>query len=97
MYPSYRSLLDRWQYYHIRARFDIDRGRRQRIQGDTSGIPAPQVYVRCGFCNQNVAHSLLLSDRGGRRVASGAGASGQEGQASRLRVSDRQIDNGALC
>ncbi|RKP27137.1 hypothetical protein SYNPS1DRAFT_6701, partial [Syncephalis pseudoplumigaleata] len=70
---SYRSLLDRWQCYHVRARFDIDRGRRQRIQGDTSGIPAPQVYVRCGFCNQSVTHSLLMSDKDGRRVAASPG------------------------
>ncbi|KAI9597959.1 hypothetical protein BDF19DRAFT_433141 [Syncephalis fuscata] len=70
---SYRFLLDRWQCYHVRARFDIDRGRRQRIQGDTSGIPAPQVY-------------LLMPDKDGRRVAAAPGMVGQESHTSRLRT-----------
>lgn len=81
----YRDLLDRWQLYYTRARFDIARGK--CIQQSTStGVSATdmapaQIYVRCNYCNQSVARSLLIPGvrgRDGRRmiVSGGHGGSG---------------------
>ncbi|TPX54696.1 hypothetical protein PhCBS80983_g05836 [Powellomyces hirtus] len=63
---TYRSLLDRWQLYHVRARFDI--GRQRFLAGFAANIPhpsttynanvPPQIYVRCNFCNQAVVNGL---------------------------------------
>ena len=47
----YRTLLDRWQLYHVRARFDISRRKvidQNKLQIETP----PQVSVKCNFCNQ---------------------------------------------
>lgn len=65
----YRSLLDRWQHYHVRARFDISRQRHiASFAGRTphpstpynANVP-PQIYVRCNFCNQAIANGLYAS------------------------------------
>ncbi|KAI9106057.1 hypothetical protein DFS34DRAFT_43429 [Phlyctochytrium arcticum] len=68
---TYRSLLDRWQLYRTRAQFDISRQR--HLCGDGfvphtphpstpyNSSPAPQIYVRCNFCNQPIANGLFAS------------------------------------
>ncbi|KAF9081229.1 hypothetical protein BGX23_001114 [Mortierella sp. AD031] len=66
----YRDLLDRWQLYYTRARFDIARGRCTQ-QSTISGVSAAdmtptQVYVRCNFCNQSIARNLLIPGVRGR-------------------------------
>ncbi|KAF9583248.1 hypothetical protein BGW38_009933, partial [Lunasporangiospora selenospora] len=86
----YRDLLDRWQLYYTRARFDIARGRCLQ-QSNSSGVSAAdmtptQIYVRCNFCNQSIARNLLIPGvrgRDGRRVmvtgGGGPGAGGVHG------------------
>ncbi|KAF3937088.1 hypothetical protein ABW19_dt0208370 [Dactylella cylindrospora] len=55
---SYRELLDRWKFFHIRANFDI---KRREISTNKKGhsqvetLPR-QIYVRCNFCDRKVAH-----------------------------------------
>ncbi|KAI7863038.1 hypothetical protein BDF14DRAFT_1848124 [Spinellus fusiger] len=64
---SYRTLLDRWQLWHPRAKFDIERGKYM----NSSDIAPPQVYVRCTFCAQSLGHSLLIQNvrnREGKRM-----------------------------
>ncbi|CAO3613659.1 unnamed protein product [Cunninghamella echinulata] len=65
---SYRTLLDRWQFWHSRAKFDIERGKYLNASED---IAPPQVYVRCTYCAQTLGHSLLaqnLRSRDGKRM-----------------------------
>ncbi|ORX91418.1 hypothetical protein K493DRAFT_339376, partial [Basidiobolus meristosporus CBS 931.73] len=69
---NYRLLLDRWQLYHIRAHFDIARGKKMGTR--SADITPPQVYVRCNFCSQSVAHSSIAPGnrgRDGRRMGVG--------------------------
>ncbi|KND02899.1 uncharacterized protein SPPG_01978 [Spizellomyces punctatus DAOM BR117] len=68
---TYRTLLDRWQLYRIRAGFDIARQRHLAGDGFVAHTPhpstpynanvPPQIYVRCNFCNQPVANGLFAS------------------------------------
>jgi hypothetical protein len=61
-------LLDRWQLWHDRANFDIERGKRM----NSSEIAAPQVYVRCNYCAQSLGHSLVVQNvrnREGKRMS----------------------------
>lgn len=83
-YTSYRALLDRWQLWHPRAKFDIQRGQRMN---NASEVAPPQVYVRCTFCSQSLGHSLLVQNvrnREGKRMnvqtnlSSGGRASGKQ-------------------
>ncbi|PRP89466.1 WD repeat-containing protein mio-like [Planoprotostelium fungivorum] len=53
---SYRELMDVWELWHARARFDIA----------LKDPIAPQVYARCNFCNQALAMSLITG-RGGQQ------------------------------
>ncbi|KAF9916366.1 hypothetical protein BX616_003952 [Lobosporangium transversale] len=95
---GYRDLLDRWQLYYTRARFDIARGR--CIQQSTlSGVSAAdvtptQIYVRCNFCNQSIARNLLIPGvrgRDGRRLlVQGSGGPGISGHGSALHGHDKQ-------
>src|SRR5688572_4092363 len=55
---SYRSLLDHWRMFHARAHFDIARGKHAETAADM--VP-PQVYVRCNYCSQSIAHSLWIT------------------------------------
>ncbi|KAG0024185.1 hypothetical protein BGZ81_007802 [Podila clonocystis] len=79
----YRDLLDRWQLYYTRARFDIARGKCIQ-QSTSSGVSATdmapaQIYVRCNYCNQSVARSLLIPGvrgRDGRRMIVSGGHGG---------------------
>jgi WD40 repeat protein len=43
----YRDLLDRWQLWKERARFDVARGPFIDLK------PPPQVFARCNFCSQS--------------------------------------------
>lgn len=59
--------MDRWQLWHARAKFDIQRGKRM----NASEIAPPQVYVRCNFCAQSLGHSLVIQNarnREGKRM-----------------------------
>lgn len=49
----YSELLDTWQLWHERAKFDIAR---------KENVPT-QVYVRCNFCNQPLAMGMITSRR----------------------------------
>eukprot|EP00007_Cunea_sp_BSH-02190019_P008955 CAMPEP_0174238428 /NCGR_PEP_ID=MMETSP0417-20130205/11187_1 /TAXON_ID=242541 /ORGANISM="Mayorella sp, Strain BSH-02190019" /LENGTH=1029 /DNA_ID=CAMNT_0015317259 /DNA_START=92 /DNA_END=3177 /DNA_ORIENTATION=+ len=49
---GYRELLDRWQLWHVRARFD---GARRHTSN--SRILQPQVFVRCNYCNKSLSLS----------------------------------------
>ncbi|KAI9480747.1 MAG: hypothetical protein EXX96DRAFT_191846 [Benjaminiella poitrasii] len=64
---TYRLLMDRWQMWHERAKFDIQRGQKM----NASEIAPPQVYVRCNFCAQSLGHSLVIQNarnREGKRM-----------------------------
>lgn len=59
--------MDRWQLWHERATFDIQRGKRM----NSSEIAPPQVYVRCNHCAQSLGHSLVIQNarnREGKRM-----------------------------
>ncbi|KAI8913537.1 hypothetical protein EDD86DRAFT_187402 [Gorgonomyces haynaldii] len=43
---NYKNLLEKWQLFHCRAKFDI-LWRKEEIP--------PQVYIRCNFCNTSIA------------------------------------------
>lgn len=62
----YRKLLDRWQLWHQRAHFDIQR----RIERQAE-MP-PQIFVRCNFCNSSI-HRVSLYDRAAGRAGSVVG------------------------
>mmetsp|Transcript_3921 Transcript_3921/g.12256 ORF Transcript_3921/g.12256 Transcript_3921/m.12256 type:complete len:981 (+) Transcript_3921:44-2986(+) len=51
---AYRDLLDQWQLFIERAKFDVD-----RLQSQSGKANATQVYVRCTFCNSSVIPSKL--------------------------------------
>ncbi|TGZ85513.1 hypothetical protein EX30DRAFT_357273 [Ascodesmis nigricans] len=55
----YRSLLNSWQMFHARARFDVARGKasRDRHGAITLEPPQRQVYVRCANCDKPISHS----------------------------------------
>ncbi|KAI7903729.1 uncharacterized protein BX663DRAFT_507393 [Cokeromyces recurvatus] len=64
---NYRQLMDRWQMWHERAKFDIQRGQKM----NASEIAPPQIYVRCNFCAQSLGHSLVIQNarnREGKRM-----------------------------
>ncbi|KAG0367163.1 hypothetical protein BGZ54_004307 [Gamsiella multidivaricata] len=94
----YRDLLDRWQLYYTRAKFDIARGR--CIQQSTlSGVSAAdmtptQIYVRCNFCNQSIARNLLIPGvrgRDGRRLmVPGGGGPGSGAGHGGMHAHDKQ-------
>ncbi|KAI8893401.1 hypothetical protein BC833DRAFT_624917, partial [Globomyces pollinis-pini] len=50
---EYSDILDRWELFHVRAKFDIHR----RKVESTIAVP-PQIYIRCHFCNQGISPSL---------------------------------------
>jgi hypothetical protein len=83
---SYRQLLNRWQFWHTRAKFDIERGKYMNASED---IASPQVYVRCTYCAQTLGHSLLVQNirsRDGKRMNVQANIS----PASGSRISGKQ-------
>jgi hypothetical protein len=47
---SYCDLLDRWQLFKLRAKFDIFRHQNQIKES----IPS-QIFIRCNFCNQTIS------------------------------------------
>src|SRR5690606_1509108 len=50
---SYRNLLNSWQMFHARARFDVARGKASKDRHGNMVLEAPQkqVYVRCANCD----------------------------------------------
>eukprot|EP01102_Stenamoeba_stenopodia_P000406 TRINITY_DN10390_c0_g1_i1.p1 TRINITY_DN10390_c0_g1~~TRINITY_DN10390_c0_g1_i1.p1 ORF type:complete len:462 (-),score=54.01 TRINITY_DN10390_c0_g1_i1:92-1342(-) len=48
---TYRSLLDRWQLWHERSMFDIERSDAEPKH--------PQVFARCNFCNQSISLPMI--------------------------------------
>lgn len=63
---AYRGLLDRWQLFHERCQFDIDRGEVLQAAVREGSIEpfewAPrQIVLRCNYCNKPFA----MSDAGG--------------------------------
>ncbi|CAI2164423.1 11509_t:CDS:10 [Funneliformis geosporum] len=64
---NYRMLLDQWQMFHIRARFDIARGKHMiSSTSSAADMVPPQVYVRCNFCSQSITHSLFIPGMKGK-------------------------------
>ena len=84
---TYRQLLNRWQLFDQRCKFDIERRRRFYMYRDSPvnftahDAPhsplvnqqdeieslynsiyevAPQIYVRCNFCNQSIAQNNII-------------------------------------
>ncbi|KAJ8324593.1 hypothetical protein O5D80_006838 [Batrachochytrium dendrobatidis] len=69
---TYRGLLDRWQLYHQRAHFDIQRRKKallvssmrrfsSRLAHTTVPVVdriSPQVHVRCNFCSQPISNII---------------------------------------
>ncbi|KAF8977016.1 hypothetical protein BGZ46_007727 [Entomortierella lignicola] len=98
----YRDLLDRWQLYYTRAKFDIARGRYLQ-QTSLNGPPATdttptQIYVRCNFCNQSIARNLLIPGvrgRDGRRYMM-AGGPGGGGHGGSMLGHDKQSSMGGM-
>ncbi len=71
----YRDLLDTWQLWHQRAKFDMAR---------KDPIPA-QVYARCNFCSQPLSMGMIVPRRGGSSAggnSSGGGGMGGAGGGS---------------
>ncbi|KAG0043541.1 hypothetical protein BGZ83_011281 [Gryganskiella cystojenkinii] len=97
----YRDLLDRWQLYYTRARFDIARGRCIQLS-TSSGVSAAdmtptQIYVRCNFCNQSIARSVLIPgvrSREGRRVIVSGGGPGGSGGGGGMHGHDKSSSMG---
>ncbi|XP_053373892.1 GATOR complex protein MIOS-like [Mercenaria mercenaria] len=54
---SYRELLDRWQLWHQRAKFDII-----RHSVDKTRVPS-QAFVSCNFCGKTIACNMALAAR----------------------------------
>ncbi|KAG9294907.1 hypothetical protein G9A89_003247 [Geosiphon pyriformis] len=74
---SYRQLLDQWEMFHHRARFDIERGKHVGPNHAAAAdmIP-PQVSVRCNFCNHSIAHNTRLPSSKGKEGKSRQGFNG---------------------
>jgi hypothetical protein len=73
---EYRDFLDHLQLFHERALFDIACC---KVSGTENFHIAPQIHVRCNFCNQSVSQSVFLpgiKDKEGRRVALAAATMG---------------------
>jgi len=62
-------LLDQWQMFHTRAKFDIARGKHMiSSTSSAADMVPPQVYVRCNYCSQSITHSLFIPGMRGRDV-----------------------------
>lgn len=64
---NYRLLLDKWEMFRSRALFDIARGKHMGSSTSAAENIPPQVYVRCNFCSQSIAHNLCIPGKN-RRV-----------------------------
>lgn len=54
----YRGLLNSWQLYHVRARFDVQRAKLSIRNGTPTLQSAPkQVFIQCPRCNKNLSKS----------------------------------------
>ena len=52
---SYVTLLEKWQLFHLRAKFDISR---KKLLSTKSLVVSPQIYVRCNFCNHSISPAI---------------------------------------
>jgi hypothetical protein len=66
IFHRYREILDRWQLWHQRARFDM---------GRIDPIP-PQIYVRCNYCNQPLSFGRIVPRRTAASTPSSTARSG---------------------
>ncbi|CEG39299.1 Uncharacterized conserved protein, contains WD40 repeats [Plasmopara halstedii] len=65
---TYQELLNQWQLYHERARFDVGRTHHSTVvvnthhdgSKDTSIVVPPQLFVRCNYCNASLSLAGLL-------------------------------------
>eukprot|EP00041_Stephanoeca_diplocostata_P029889 m.890823 g.890823 ORF g.890823 m.890823 type:complete len:815 (+) comp23652_c1_seq21:726-3170(+) len=64
---AYQDLLDTWQLWVERAKFDVDRLRTH------PGTVPQHVYVRCGYCSASVTPSHTPGGGGGGSGVAGAG------------------------
>ncbi|KAI9351095.1 hypothetical protein DFJ73DRAFT_795832 [Zopfochytrium polystomum] len=78
---SYRDLLDRFQLFIARARFDVARAR------PGGPAPPPQVFIKCNFCGKPITLAAAMalsgagaSDDGYNAAFSGTGGSGTGGR-----------------
>ena len=63
---TYRELLDRWQMWHVRARWDV-----ARLEGMGNPLPAEKeqstmasdVHARCFHCDRSLSHLMLPSSK----------------------------------
>lgn len=63
----YRDLLDRWQLWVERAKFDVD-----RLTSLPGAVPQ-QLYVRCGYCSSSVIPPRTPGSGGGGSGSGGGG------------------------
>ncbi len=57
---AYRSLLNSWNLFHVRAKFDI--ARNADSSATTQIGPAKQVLIRCSFCNAVCMSVSMMTD-----------------------------------
>jgi hypothetical protein len=69
---SYRMLLDRWQQYSARAKFDIE-GTRYCLHLKSPSVSLVEIHVRCNFCNQPIAANNSSGSAGRRGMSSQLG------------------------
>lgn len=62
---AYRLLLNRWQLYYPRARFDVARAEQvpDKSRSNTTQSSQQSIFVRCQHCNQSISHKMILPSR----------------------------------
>jgi SEA/GATOR complex protein SEA4/MIOS len=68
---AYRSLLDSWKLFHHRCQLDISRGKIIKEAVTKEDVPpfdwvAPQLAIKCGFCNKAINARTPMAGPGGR-------------------------------
>ena len=68
---AYCSLLDGWKLFHHRCQFDISRGEIIKEAVMKEKVPpfewvAPQLAIKCGFCNKAINARTPMAGPGGR-------------------------------
>lgn len=70
---AYRSLLDGWKLFHHRCQLDISRGKIIKEAVTKENMPpfdwvAPQLAIKCGFCNKAINARVPMIGPGGGRM-----------------------------
>jgi len=66
---TYRDLLDRWQLWHVRAKWDVarlaetERSAMARPAGRGTTAVAADVHARCFHCDRSISHLMLASSK----------------------------------